>query len=205
MNPTLVKVSWFPPKEINGEHVNYEIHWQTEGNVIGIRQKGEQKVVDYEIDSSGQLHTFLQKLSPNESYFIWVRAYTQNNYTSNDSDRIVVNVFPEPHNIELKNATAYTLEVQWTILPVIKEFTIQFSKITLNFWENITSIDFTEEKIIIAKISNLQPKMQYKFRLLLKYTNNKYIYTWPKDMRFTYETLGKMLRLVILRKYTLVT
>ncbi|KAJ8934365.1 hypothetical protein NQ314_013406 [Rhamnusium bicolor] len=39
LNPTLAKVHWLPPEQLNGLIVYYEIHWQTEGALSGVRQK----------------------------------------------------------------------------------------------------------------------------------------------------------------------
>lgn len=190
LSPTLVRVKWLPPKEINGENVKYELHWQTEGKVIGIRQKGEQKITNYETDSSGYLQTYLQKLSPNECFSIWIRAYTRNNETSCDSDKVIVTMFPEPDNVILLANTSNSLKIQWKTSSYVENFVLQFCEITSNAWQNITDLESEKEEFINFHIKYLEPKTQYKFRLLLNYFNYDQSYIWPKDMYFMFETLG---------------
>lgn len=185
LNPTLAKVSWLPPQQLNGIIVHYEIHWQTEGTLSGIRQKGEQPV------PSNNLTTLIHKLSPNETYTIWVRAYSESNETSTDSERIEITTFSEPSNLILLNKTANSLKLNWIIAPYIVKYSVEYSAITSNHWRVIEDLEFNgNESSVTVNVYNLLPKSQYKFRIKLLYEKYPELYIWPTDSRFTYETLG---------------
>lgn len=129
-------------------------------------------------------------MSSNETYSIKIRAYSRTNETS-DSDAVKVSVYPEPDNIIFLNNSAYSLKIQWSPAPFIQSYIIQYSLLISNEWkdigkENIEEVDDT----VVIQLKELKPKTQYKFRLSLMYPQNKNIYIWPKDLRFTFETLG---------------
>ncbi|KAJ8952660.1 hypothetical protein NQ318_020975, partial [Aromia moschata] len=190
INPTLAKVHWLPPEQLNGLAVYYEIHWQTEGALSGVRQKGEQSVTDpHSIDNdTSTLETHLYKLSPNETYIVWVRAYSETNESSNDSDRVQITTYPEPASIILINKTAYFMNLSWEITQNIENYTIEYAPITSNEWNQTKTIE--KNDYVLINIENLRPKSQYKFRLILLYENDTELYMWPSDSRFTFETLG---------------
>lgn len=190
----MVEVKWLPPEELNGESVLYEIHWRTEGTINGVRQKGEQ-VVFRDKESLNSLNKIpkykvkiLSKLSQNQTYLLWVRAYSENNKTYSDSDSISVKTYPEPNDIVLMNSTANTLTVHWKITPDIKRYIIQFTNAAINRWRDITND--TQDGILKATVKYLSPKTNYMFRLNLKYMDYPEWYIWPQDTRFTFETLG---------------
>lgn len=187
LNPTLAEVNWLPPKELNGLRVYYEIHWQTEGSLSGVRQKGEQPVqVQHYKNNSNILTTLLQKLSPNSTYIVWVKAYSETNETSSDSDRVQLTTYAKPGDLELVNKTAYSLRLSWNKSSNMKEYRVEYSPITSNDW---TSAEIGKLDNLI-KVENLRPKMQYKFRLCILYKKYPEWYVWPTDTRFTFETLG---------------
>lgn len=191
LNPTLAEVSWSPPKEINGEFVHYEIHWQTESNINSIRQKGEQIVMEPEKSDSTTFKTHLFKLSPNENYSIWIRAYSETNDTYSDSNSVNIQTFPEPDNITLLNSSAYELNLQWNLYTYADTSVMQYTTIGSSEWFNVEEKCIVDDEILNITLSDLKPKTQYKFRLALTYPKYKNIYIWPSDTRFTFETLGK--------------
>ncbi|CAG9822767.1 unnamed protein product [Phaedon cochleariae] len=184
LSPNLAVVTWQPPEELNGVIVNYEIHWQTESAPSGVRQKGELSINDSDV-----LYTFLNRLSPNETYTIWVRVYGEKNKTSNDSDRVHITTYPEPSVLVLDNRTAYKMELSWEPTSHIVKYEIEFATITTNEWVNIQNVQLKNRTAII-EVDNLRPKTQYKFRLRLWYDGNEEVYVWPMDSRFSFETLG---------------
>ncbi|XP_076250339.1 receptor protein-tyrosine kinase sevenless isoform X2 [Rhynchophorus ferrugineus] len=192
LNPTLAEVNWFPPKELNGDVVHYEIHWLTEGSLTGVRQKGEQPVSDLNVlpNQVGVLTTILQKLSPNETYTVWIRAYSETNETSSDSDRVQITTYPEPSAFQLINRTSSSLCLSWEITPHIHKYVVEYAPITsTNKW---TRVKFNDKgkKLVEIDVEELKPKNQYKFRLTLLYDKYPEWYIWPSDSRFTFETLG---------------
>lgn len=194
-------MSWSPPSELNGELIHYEIHWLTEGSVSGVRQKGEQPVNDLRTSTneSAPLTTLVQKLSPNETYTVWIRAYSETNETSSDSDRVQITTFPEPAVFDLVNQTAHALDLTWEVKPHIQEYVVEYAPITsANVWAQAAS-GFQQHDQVQIVVQNLKPKTQYKFRLRLLYEQYPEWYQWPGDSRFTFETLGKDLCVCIAR------
>ncbi|KAL1489268.1 hypothetical protein ABEB36_014201 [Hypothenemus hampei] len=186
LHPTLVKVTWSPPVELNGKVVHYEIHWFTEGS--GVRQKGEQPV-----NSTENLSTFLNKLNPNETYKIWIRAYSETNETYSDSDQIQITTYPEPAGLDLLNKTSQILTLVWNLGPHIQEYKINYAPITsANNWTQAVSgrLRDLDNLTVSITVPDLTPKSQYKFRFELLYEQYPEWYIWPQDSRFIFETLG---------------
>lgn len=189
LTPSVVKVSWSPPQEFNGATVHYEIYWKTEGTLSGVRQK-EQPVVEQFSETKQFFTTLLNKLSPNETYTVWVRAYSETNDTSSDSDMVQVDTYPEPENLILTNRTAYSLEISWKISPFVDRFVLEYTSLTSNEWQAIPTKTNVQENTVQATATNLAPKTSYKFRLSLLYPKFTERYVWPGDSRFIWETLG---------------
>lgn len=189
LNPTKIEVEWLRPKELNGRTVSYLVDWETEVIDFGIRQTGEQKVLEH---SGLSYKAVLQNLSPNVTYSIWVRACSETNESCSDSKKVHITTFPEPQNITLLAKTAYSLKIQWMMVSQIENYTMQYSEIK-NFdnWIDIdTQFIFEDEESVIAELNKLQPKTQYKLRLSLWYPKYKQEYVWPSESRFIFETEG---------------
>lgn len=190
LNPTKVEVQWLRPKELNGRTVSYLIDWETEVIDFGIRQTGEQKVFE---NSEINYKAILHNLSPNVTYSIWVRACSETNESCSDSKKVHITTFPEPQNLTLLSKTAYSLKIQWVLVPHIENYTVQYSEIR-NFenWMNIDRQFITEDgENVITDLNNLEPKTQYKLRLSLWYPKYVQEYIWPSETRFVFETEGK--------------
>lgn len=194
LNPQLIKVKWMEPEEIDGKFVYYQIHWQTEGTSTGVRHKSEQPLLNYEKNVQNFYSDFVNFLSPNKTYDIWVRAFSQTNHTHTDSKIVKgIRTYPEPDNITLLNNTAYALYLQWKLPTNVDKYTVQYALLTSNDWKNISEDSITiDDNLAKIMLNNLKPKTQYKFRLVLKYPNWNGEYAWPRIFQFTFETLGKM-------------
>ncbi|XP_050510998.1 proto-oncogene tyrosine-protein kinase ROS isoform X1 [Diabrotica virgifera virgifera] len=184
LSPNLAAITWLPPEELNGFIVYYEIHYQTESTPLGVRHKGELSV-----NSSYALSSFLPTLSPNETYTVWVRTYSETNETSSDSDRVQITTYPEPYALTLENTTAYDMQLSWEPSEHIKLYHIEYSLLTTSDWQQIDTFNKKSDSVSI-EVFTLKPKTHYKFRLRLMYEGNDEEYIWPKDSRFTFETLG---------------
>nr|ALV82505.1 sev [Leptinotarsa decemlineata] len=184
LSPNLARVVWSPPEELNAAVVHYEVHWQTETTPSGVRQKGELRVNDSET-----LTTFLTKLTPNETYTVWVRVYSENNDTPNDSDRVKITTYPEPPILKLVKKTAYNLEISWEPIEYIEKYVVVYAPITTEDWREIEKMKEANKSVVMV-VENLKPSMTYKFRMKLLYEGNEEMYVWPGDARFTFETLG---------------
>lgn len=192
LNPTLAEVTWMPPLKLNGETVFYEIHWQTEGTRSGVRKKEEQPVQEHQTleNTKKTFKSFLHKLSPNETYTVWVRAYCETNATSNDSEKVKIVTYPEPSGIHLLNKTSQTMFLSWNISPHIESAKIQYSSPISDLWLDATRSD-QEDDVIYFRVQNLKPKSLYRFRLSLIYEKYKTEFLWPLDSKYTFETLGE--------------
>lgn len=184
LNPTLTHVSWLPPEERNGIIIYYEVRWQTDSNISALRQNSALSVTDTETLSAN-----LTTLAPNETYIIWVRAYSETNETWTESDTVRITTYPEPDSIVLLNKTAYSMQLSWNITPYVENYTVEYAPIASPIW---TTVDVLQTKNNTVKITvyNLKPKRHYKFRLVLFYKGNTELYAWPLDAKFTYETNG---------------
>lgn len=194
LHPTLAVTKWLPPLQLNGEIVHYEIHWLTEGSLTGVRQKGEQpvNVLTTPENHTEHLTALLQKLSPNETYTVWIRAYSETNETSSDSDRVQLTTYPEPAVFNLINKTSRSLQLTWEITPHIDKHYVEYALITsTDQWERVKATEKNKEGVVSIFVDGLTPKTRYKFRLSLLYEQYPIWYVWPSDSRFTFETLGE--------------
>lgn len=76
----------------------------------------------------------------------------------------------------------------------VENYTMQFCEMRrFENWIDIKDEFITEEKetTVIAEITGLNPKTQYKFRLNLWYPKYAQEYVWPSETRFIFETEGK--------------
>lgn len=191
LDPTVVEVSWYPPKDLNDRIVWYEVHWRTEGTIAGVRQSGEQIVP--ETDRTDDIKTYkrvkIKKLLPGQLYLIWVRAYSQNSDKYSDSEGVEVQTFQQPDNFTLLEATPYSLEIMWSPpANTTMEHLIQYSNHS-GEWISIKKQRGSADRYL-AK--NLSPKTMYRFRTMILYSRSKEPYIWPQDRGFIFETLGKL-------------
>lgn len=189
------KITWSPPKEINGDSIYFEVHWLTESTIDGVRQKGEQTIQDTDRTNESLYSTSLNKLIPNEMYSIWIRAYTIGSINYSESDIISIHTFPEPEDVVLVNVSAYTIDLHWNLYKCVKNWSLQLATIGSNLWSSIENeaivVDQNKGYVNIM-LTNLDPKTQYKIRAVLEYPNYPEDYVWPTHTRYTYETLGKL-------------
>lgn len=192
IDPTVIEVQWFPPKELNDRTVWYEIHWRTEGTVAGVRQSGEQIV--QENDGMDMFRSYknvaIKKLVPGQLYLVWVRAYSQNSDTYSDSEGVEIETYPQPGNITLVQTTPYSLEVTWTPpVNLTLSYEVQYCDHS-NTREWINAPRIPGDRWDRYFIENLSPKTAYKFRTVIIYIRSKMPYLWPQDGGFKFETLG---------------
>lgn len=192
---------WLPPEEFNSNTILYEIHWQTENSINKVKNKQQKTLKGHELATGPRnlMRNFtLEKLQPNHTYLVWLRAYSTNS-TFSESQIANIETFPEPENIQLISETPYNLEISWHAPLFVKRYLIKYKSSSSN--NNITWVEVFDSALQSGPkdntslehllISNLTPKTQYNFVMFLHYKNRLEPYIWPIDsMRFIYETLG---------------
>lgn len=189
LTPTTAAVYWLPPKTLNADEVNYEIHW-TANNRINESKETSAVIKHAEELKDGRLVARIRYLLPNQEYKIFVRVYPSNfsqNY--NQSLEQLLKMYPEPNNLTVE-CFPTALTIFW--IPVNNltiNYSLEFTKAHFNKWQIVNISKIIKDKLQY-QIVELQPKTSYKFRLKIKYPDeNEFI--WPSDDRFIFETLGK--------------
>ena len=192
LHPTLARATWFPPKDLNGDRIYYEVNWQTEGTINGVRQKVEKTVTNDDVREVTGWHLTMIPLSSNETYSVWIRAYSRTNQTYTDSARVKIKTFPTPENVAVVNRTAYQMTLGWNQSDYVEHFLVQYTLLISSDWNEIRE-EFVEKSngTALITVDGLKPKTQYKFRFLLTYPDYGEMYVWPSDSKFTFETLGE--------------
>ncbi|XP_055681919.1 protein sevenless isoform X2 [Lutzomyia longipalpis] len=186
ISPNEVNVTWHKPKEINSNEIWYEIHWQTENPITGIRNRQQQVVYT--------THHSLTKLIPKQSYIIWVRAYSTSDMFS-ESEIVGVETFQEPDNITLLMITSTSLTLTWQPHKNVSRFQLGYVVLSNPSIAPFVVYDSKHPEEFVPfngtfKVTNLEPKTTYKFYVLLYYPKRDYPYSWPLDSRSVFETLG---------------
>lgn len=192
LTPTLVSISWLPPKVLNGASVRYEIHWKSVELVNGVRQKGEQLIKLTDQPKNGTLSTTLQPLLPGQEYDIFVRSYPANstgNYSESSGQKVTM--FPEPSNLIKTGVNVNALNLTWVNNDSLTVgYHLEFSVVGLDKWEIADNPIKLSDNKVEFRLTNLHPRTFYKFRFVLRYPRYDN-FIWPHDARFTFETLGK--------------
>ncbi|KAG7201761.1 hypothetical protein KM043_004482 [Ampulex compressa] len=191
LTPTLAVVYWMPPRILNAAAVSYEVHWRSDKDVNGVRQKGEQLIKDTERTGDGRFFTTLQPLLPGQEYLVSVRAYPAHyNNVYSESPSRKVKMYPEPNNLTVSAFSVNGLNVSWVpSVNLTMRYTLEYKDVALEDWRIATDFRVEKNKVIYC-IEGLQPRTLYKFRLLLRYPNYQKDFVWPPDGRFTFQTLG---------------
>ncbi|XP_014249043.1 proto-oncogene tyrosine-protein kinase ROS [Cimex lectularius] len=194
LSPNTLLISWDPPRLLNSDMVSYEVLWTSDGPVDGMRQRGEQVVPPRWNYSNGMTReeTQIHKLSPGANYLIWVRAYSENAEAYSESKPIEVSMFPEPNNLTLVSATAYSLNITWqknTDLPYIHH-KLEYVDSSSGEWSVVSPTNSTETGLEEYLMVGLKPKTVYTFRIKIIYKDPNSPFLWPQDNRFTFKTLG---------------
>ncbi|XP_014482097.1 PREDICTED: proto-oncogene tyrosine-protein kinase ROS isoform X2 [Dinoponera quadriceps] len=189
--PTVAAVYWLPPKILNSEAVNYEVHWTSSNLVNGIRKKGEQLVKELNRTGDGRFYTKLQPMVPGRQYEVSVRVYSvQSSEFYNQSVIKAVQMYPEPSNLTLSGVSVNSLDVSWTpsVDPTIG-YVLEYRDVATEAWQTANHTEL-KKGTVTYHIEGLQPLTSYKFRLILRYPAYKENFVWPPDGGFTFETLG---------------
>lgn len=192
LTPNLVAVYWMPPKILNSEAVNYEVHWRSSDMENGMRQKGEQLYKESERTADGRFYMLLQSLQPGLEYAVYVRAYSiHSSEFFNQSVLRNVQMYPEPNNLTLSGASVNSLNLSWVPnVNLTTDYVLEYRDIATEDWQVANNSEM-EKGIVTYHIEDLQPRTTYKFRLILKYSTYRKDFIWPTDGGFTFETVGE--------------
>lgn len=186
-----IRVRWFAPEAFNSPGISYEIHWQQENMVEHIRNKQQRTLPPQDVSNiTDDLISTIIKVSPNQSYSIFVRAFSKNQ-TYSESDSVMVLSYHEPPPIRLYSRTSTSMIVKWNKPENIVSSNIQFSKVDSNETFNVSKLDTTdEEHFEYYLVDSLEPKTKYNFSILLGYMNSNRTYLWAPGEKIEFETFG---------------
>lgn len=199
ISPSEAIVRWMRPLKFNGECVWFEVQWQTQIAINGVKNQQQLlisdsngcKAYDNQI-SADQYHVVtIKKLLPNQPYKIWVRAYTTN-VTYNQSLPLEFETLPEPSKITLESVTSHALTIDWHPYTHADNYTLVYRR--KDSIEN-ESIEILNSKNDMQRKENIEipqllPKTTYVFWILLHFPMRTEAYVWPTDERFSFETNG---------------
>uniref|UniRef100_A0A182VVI6 Tyrosine-protein kinase receptor n=1 Tax=Anopheles minimus TaxID=112268 RepID=A0A182VVI6_9DIPT len=187
ISPTEAILSWIPSHQKNSHHVWYEI-WHAEPDEHKNRQ--QQRVTDLKKGESS-MTSQIGQLQPNQTYFIWVRAYS-NYHAYSDSEKFEIQTFPEPSDIKLQSLNSTGIRLRWTPPVNCRKYRIQYSIAGQNSW---TTMYDSQAAVSMWKnnhyeLNELLPKTKYQFTVLLYYPDREEPYLWPRNRDILFETMA---------------
>lgn len=199
ISPSEAFVRWMRPLKLNGDCVWFEVQWQTQNAIDGVKNQQQLLVSNssvcesYDTQGTGEpFHAItIEKLLPNQPYKVWVRAYTTN-VTYNQSLPLDFETLPEPSKISLVSLTSHTLTIDWVPYKYADNHTMFYRRkddVKNESTQMINLQNLVQNKSQI-EISHLLPKTIYVFWVLLKFPMRNEAYVWPTDERFSFETKG---------------
>lgn len=137
----------------------------------------------------------ITKLSSNQPYIVWVRAYTTETLF-NQSFPLRIVTLPDPETINLVSSSSKSLTVEWKPYFHALKYIMACRPIQMDDSDaeiildsthqiNSTNVEQTGNELTVL---NLHPKTQYVFWLSFWFENRDQPYTWPQYERFVYET-----------------
>lgn len=192
-----IQITWLQPEIFNSDEVSYEIHFQQENTIENHITKKQQLTLP---KSKRKTHNNQDdekisetiKVQSNQTYSIFIRAYSKNHIFS-ESESVIVTSYPEPKPLfRASNSRSPTsMIIAWEKPENISNFLIQYSQ--QDFIQNIfnaTNQIKTDEKISYFQIDGLEPKTKYNFTLLLTFINSNRTYRWTSQDKMEFETDG---------------
>lgn len=189
-----ILVSWLEPETFNSPEIKYEIHWQQENTEEHITKK-QAKILSTPQDKSrkgfsDEAIKITMKVLPNQSYSIFVRAYSKSQVFS-ESENVTVVSYPEPQPIKMNSTTPTSMIIMWHQAENVTSFGIQYTKSDSSEIINATNC-IVEDKFNnkFFQVDNLEPKTKYNFSLVIIYVNSNRTYRWVPTEKIEFETLG---------------
>uniref|UniRef100_T1IRG8 receptor protein-tyrosine kinase n=1 Tax=Strigamia maritima TaxID=126957 RepID=T1IRG8_STRMM len=192
VNPEKVLVKWRPPKYLNGPLVHYYLYWESVQASGGYQKQGDQLVYPKD-DDDAPLEAVLKNLSPGQTYFVSVRAYSIGMNAFNQSDKIRVTMFPQPGNVTEEEVSSTHLLLKWNIpLNNVLEKSLICKEAYSQDWTVPIQVHYFNYTTNFYSLSPLPPKTQFICKMKVSYCSiiDYCNYTWPKDDSLRFETLG---------------
>uniref|UniRef100_A0A182N0T5 Tyrosine-protein kinase receptor n=1 Tax=Anopheles dirus TaxID=7168 RepID=A0A182N0T5_9DIPT len=210
ISPTDAIVSWTPSRQKNSHSIWYEI-CRAEPDEHTNRQ--QQRITDYKVNDT-HMSMELSGLQPNRTYLIWVQAHSTFQMFR-ESEKVQIQTFPEPSDIELLSLTSTTVrahstfqmfreseKVQIQTFPEPSDIELlsltsttvrlRYSKADQTSWKVMND---SQAKVALwhnhhYELTGLTPKTKYQITFQLYYPHRQEPYEWPRDRRFLYETMA---------------
>ncbi|KMQ85461.1 proto-oncogene tyrosine-protein kinase ros [Lasius niger] len=195
LTPTLAKVYWMPPNNLNCVAVNYEVHWLLEETVIfpnSTRKityyRNVEHIEQLKRTADGKFFTTTQSLQSGQKYLIYVRVYPTN-YSNlfTDSTNESIYMYSKPNNLTLSEASINGINISWIPSVNLENYTLEYKNDAMSEWQEATNISMISNKVTYC-IENLLPRTLYNFRLILRYPEHMEDFIWPPDGGFTFNT-----------------
>ena len=182
-----ILVTWLAPETFNSPNLTYEINWQQENIVDHIRNK-QQQMLHHNNTNSDELISTVIKVLPNQTYSIFVRAYSKNG-TFSESESVYLSSYPEPPPIVRNNTTSTSMIIMWKQPENVSSFAIVYSDQESLEPKNVSTLLLQDESNNkFFQIDQLEPKTKYNFTMLLKYVNSDKTYRWSPTTKIEFET-----------------
>ncbi|XP_052900462.1 protein sevenless [Anopheles moucheti] len=182
ISPTEAFVSWLPPRQMNSEFLWYEIY---RAELDGTPRQLHDITVNKKVNKL--MTAEIQKLQPNQTYILWVRAHSTSHAFS-DSEMVQIQTFPEPTAIQLLTINSTCIRLQWTPPANCTSYRIQYSIAGQNIWTTMYDSTTLSSIWYNYELKELLPKTKYRFKILLYYPNRTEPYQWPNDREILFET-----------------
>lgn len=185
-NPTEVKVQWSAPEVLNSDSIYYVVHYEFEDS-SNLNHKQIKSLVP---------EILLEKLNPQITYKVWIRAHSTPT-TFSESESANVTTFAKPDDLTAENITSTSITLKWQPQNIMRRFVIVYEKSgspdkQIVFDSNQTSGEEESPKRTFF-IGGLSPKTFYTFTVFIYYTAATKADTpfiWPAEPLFKFETLG---------------
>lgn len=129
-----------------------------------------------------------------------MRAHAHGSEEHTDSAVASVRTLPEPSPLRLEHASPYELRVSWTppANVSVQSCVLQYCPLPSapsSAGCRTQAVPLSDQLVVRPQpltlaLTQLQPKTNYSLHLELAFPHSTQPFLWPKDSRFTFQTLG---------------
>lgn len=192
-----INITWLQPEIFNSDEIYYEIHWQQENIVEHIKNKQQQSLPSQnkrktlKNDKVEERISTIIKVQPDQTYSIFIRAYSKNQ-TFSESESVIVKSYPEPKPLVLSSITPTSMIVMFTLPENVSSYAVQYSQYQDQGYvlSNASNIIIENKTHVFYQIDSLEPKTKYNFSIMLVFKNSDRSYHWTPLTKIEFETHG---------------